>query len=78
MAADPKGAASRAAHRTWGVARFGDEADEMDRRFWDDATVSDRFDAALAASLLSWSLGHADDSPVRLRGAPGGVRRSGG
>src|SRR5690349_7842889 len=58
--------------RIWGVARVGVDEDELDRRSWENSTASDRFDAALTLSLLAWSLSHAKDAPIGLRGAAGG------
>jgi hypothetical protein len=64
--------------RTWGVGRIGVDEDELDHRSWENSTASERFDATLTLSLLAWSLSHAKDAPIGLRGAAGGVRRGGG
>jgi hypothetical protein len=59
----------------WGVARFGDDLSEADRRFWQGRGPSERLDATLQLSLACWALRHADDPPPRLQGSAFGVRR---
>jgi hypothetical protein len=64
--------------RVWGVGRIGVDEEELDRRFRASSSASTRFNTALTLSLLAWSLSHANDTPIGLRGTAGGVRRGAG
>ena len=63
-----------ASERIWGVARFGDDLSEVDRRLADALTPVQRLDATLQLSLAAWRLKHGDEPPPRLRGSAWGVR----
>lgn len=63
----------------WGGGSVGiSDSSDLDRRFWADATSTQKFDAIWSLALEAWAMKRGDEPAPRLLGSPVGIRSRAG
>ena len=61
-----------------GNVSLTEASSQLDRRFWAQATSTQKFDAIWSLAMDAWALKRGDEPAPRLLGSPVGVRRRAG